>query len=156
MRKLIPLLFTVLFLFNVKAQNKELLYDFAELPQALMLNPGTDMFYKSHVGIPLLSHIHFNYGLRGFSPSQLLAKDGIKTLNEIATCADWELAGGYTTVEGKRVKDDGLLETLDVSLEEAQKLVITARLSIGLITQSEYNSEMEENSLENGNDSIDI
>ena len=87
---------------------------------------------------------------------ELLAKDGIKTLNEFATCADWELAGGYTTVEGKRVKDDGLLETLDVSLEEAQKLVMSARLSIGLITQSEYDSEMEENSLENENEPINI
>ena len=87
---------------------------------------------------------------------ELLAKDGIKTLNEFATCADWELAGGYTTVEGKRVKDDGLLETVDVSLEEARKLVMSARLSIGLITQSEYDSEMEENSLENENDPINI
>ena len=87
---------------------------------------------------------------------ELLAKDGIKTLNEFATCADWELAGGYTTVEGKRVKDDGLLETLDVSLEEARKLVMSARLSIGLITQSEYDSEMEETSLENENDPINI
>jgi N utilization substance protein A len=87
---------------------------------------------------------------------ELLAKDGIKTLNEFATCADWELAGGYTTVEGKRVKDDGLLETLDVSLDEARKLVMSARLSIGLITQSEYDSEMEENSLENENDPINI
>ena len=87
---------------------------------------------------------------------ELLAKDGIKTLNEFATCADWELAGGYTTVEGKRVKDDGLLETLDVSLEEARKLVMSARLSIGLITQSEYDSEMEENNLENENDLINI
>ena len=87
---------------------------------------------------------------------ELLAKDGIKTLNEFATCADWELAGGYTTVEGKRVKDDGLLETLDVSLEEARKLVMSARLSIGLITQSEYDSEMEENSLENENDPNNI
>jgi len=87
---------------------------------------------------------------------ELLAKDGIKTLNEFATCADWELAGGYTTVEGKRVKDDGLLETLGVSLEEARKLVMSARLSIGLITQSEYDSEMEETSLENENDPINI
>jgi transcription termination/antitermination protein NusA len=30
-------------------------------------------------------------------------------------CADWELAGGWTTVNGKRVKDDGLLEKFDVS-----------------------------------------
>ena len=87
---------------------------------------------------------------------ELLAKDGIKTLNEFATCADWELAGGYTTVEGKRVKDDGLLEKLDVSLEEAQKLVMSARLAIGLITQSEYDSEMEDNSSENENDPVNI
>jgi N utilization substance protein A len=94
----------------------------------------------------------------GLSPPmlELLANDGIKTLNEFATCADWELAGGYTTVEGKRVKDDGLLETLDVSLEEARKLVMSARLSIGLITQSEYDSEMEEHSLETENDPIEI
>ena len=79
---------------------------------------------------------------------ELLGKDGIKTLNEFATCADWELAGGYTTVEGKRVKDDGLLETLDVSLEEACKLVMSARLSTGLITQLEYDEEMTDKTVE--------
>ena len=73
---------------------------------------------------------------------ELLAADGIKSLKEFATCADWELAGGYTTVEGKRVKDDGILETLDVSLEEARTLIMNARLSTGLITQSEYDEEM--------------
>jgi hypothetical protein len=48
------------------------------------------------------------------------------------------------------------LETLDVSLEEARKLVMSARLSIGLITQSEYDSEMEEHSLETENDPVEI
>ena len=87
---------------------------------------------------------------------ELLANDGIKTLNEFATCADWELAGGYTTVEGKRVKDDGLLESLDVSLEEARKLVMDARLSIGLITQSEYDDEMTDKTVETENDNTDV
>lgn len=52
----------------------------------------------------------FDY--EGLTPQMfaVLAEDGIKTLEEFATCADWELAGGYTTVDGKRVKDDGLLE----------------------------------------------
>jgi hypothetical protein len=36
------------------------------------------------------------------------------------------------------VKDDGILEVLDVSLEEARILVMGARLSVGLITQTEY------------------
>ena len=57
----------------------------------------------------------------------------IKTLEDFATCADWELAGGYTTVDGKRVKDTGLLEKYDMSLEEAQTLVMNARVQLGWV-----------------------
>ena len=71
----------------------------------------------------------------GLSPQmiQALAEDGIKTLEDFATCADWELAGGWTTVGGERVKDDGLLEAFDVSLEEAQDLIMTARVALGWV-----------------------
>ncbi|MEE9453593.1 MAG: transcription termination factor NusA [Paracoccaceae bacterium] len=76
----------------------------------------------------------FDY--EGLTPKMfaVLAEDGIKTLEDFATCADWELAGGYTTVEGKRVKDDGLLEKFDVGLEEAQTLIMNARLALGWVT----------------------
>jgi transcription termination/antitermination protein NusA len=71
----------------------------------------------------------------GLTPQMLeaLAKDGIKTLEDFATCADWELAGGWTTDGGQRVKDDGLLEPFGVSLEEAQHLIMTARVSLGWV-----------------------
>ena len=38
----------------------------------------------------------------GLTPQMMvaLAEDGVKTLEDFATCADWELAGGYTTVDG--------------------------------------------------------
>ena len=74
-------------------------------------------------------------GFEGLTPQMLeaLAKDGIKTLDDFATCADWELAGGWTTVDGQRVKDDGLLEPFDVSLEEAQTMVMTARVLLGWV-----------------------
>lgn len=61
----------------------------------------------------------------------------MKTLEDFATCADWELAGGWTTVEGERVKDDGLLEPFDVSLEEAQNMVMTARVLLGWVDPDE-------------------
>tara|TARA_A100001015_G_scaffold298340_1_gene380943 strand:+ start:34 stop:1632 length:1599 start_codon:yes stop_codon:yes gene_type:complete len=80
---------------------------------------------------------------------EALVKDGVKTLDEFAKCADWELAGGYTTVDGKRVKDDGILENLDVSIEEARTLVMTARLQLGWITQEEYNNEIKTNETDN-------
>ena len=71
----------------------------------------------------------------GLTPqmAEALAKDGIKTLEDFATCADWELAGGWTTVDGQRVKDDGLLEPFDMSLEEAQHLIMTARVMLGWV-----------------------
>jgi len=75
----------------------------------------------------------------GLTPQMLeaLAKDGIKTLEDFATCADWELAGGWTTVKGARVKDKGLLEDYDMSLEEAQNLVMTARVMLGWVDPTE-------------------
>jgi N utilization substance protein A len=75
----------------------------------------------------------------GLTPQMLeaLAKDGIKTLEDFATCADWELAGGWTTENGQRKKDEGVLEKFDVSLEEAQHLVMTARVMLGWVDPTE-------------------
>ncbi len=82
-------------------------------------------------------------GFDGLSPQMIeaLAKDGIKTLEDFATCADWELAGGWTTVDGQRVKDEGLLEAFDMSLEEAQHLIMTARVMLGWVDPSELEAE---------------
>ena len=71
----------------------------------------------------------------GLTPQMLeaLAEDSVKTLEDLATCADWELAGGWTTVDGERVKDDGVLEKFDVDLSEAQNIVMTARILLGWV-----------------------
>ncbi|SMC60902.1 transcription termination factor NusA [Primorskyibacter flagellatus] len=82
----------------------------------------------------------------GLTPQMVeaLAKDGVKTLEDFATCADWELAGGWTTDNGERVKDDGLLEPFDMSLEEAQTLVMTARVLLGWVDPSELDPRVDE------------
>jgi len=81
----------------------------------------------------------------GLTPQmiQVLAEDGVLSLEDFATCADWELAGGWTTVEGERVKDDGLLEKFDMSLEEAQNLIMTARVQLGWVDPAELEAEAE-------------
>ena len=91
----------------------------------------------------------FDY--EGLTPQMfaVLGEDGIKTLEDFATCADWELAGGYTTVEGKRVKDDGLLEKFDVGLEEAQTLIMNARLALGWVTEEQLAEDAEAAAAEN-------
>ena len=79
----------------------------------------------------------------GLTPQmvQVLAEDGIKTLDDFATCADWELAGGWTTVKGERIKDDGVLEKFDVSLEEAQDMIMNARVMLGWVDPAELAAE---------------
>ncbi|MDE0209427.1 MAG: transcription termination factor NusA, partial [Boseongicola sp.] len=59
------------------------------------------------------------FAFDGLTPQmiEVLASDGVKTIEEFARCADWELAGGWTTVKGERTMDDGLLESFNVSLE---------------------------------------
>ncbi|GAA4215372.1 N utilization substance protein A [Sagittula marina] len=73
-----------------------------------------------------------------------LAEDNVKSLEDFATCADWELAGGWTTVNGQRVKDDGLLEPYGIDLEEAQNMVMTARVLLGWVDPDDLVSESAE------------
>ncbi len=90
MRKVLIYLLVV-FSMGLSTQNKQILYDFNEIPQSLLLNPGTEVDYKWHFGIPLLSHIHFDIGNTGPSVYDLFADDGIdfntklrNSLNELS------------------------------------------------------------------------
>ena len=86
----------------------------------------------------------------GLTPQMIeaLAKDDVKTLEDFATCADWELAGGWTTVNGERVKDDGALEPFEVSLEDAQAMIMTARVMLGWVDPTELEADADEDGVE--------
>ena len=96
----------------------------------------------------------------GLTPQMIeaLAKDDVKTLEDFATCADWELAGGWTTVNGERIKDEGVLEKFDVSLMEAQELVMTARMQMGWVDLEDMASEAsdENGELSDGDEALEI
>ena len=47
------------------AQNKQLLYNVDALPQTLMTNPGANISFDGHFGIPFLSQIHLSVGSTG-------------------------------------------------------------------------------------------
>lgn len=70
----------VIFLFFsciTQAQNKQLLYNYTDIPQSLLLNPGAEVNYKWHVGVPLLSHIHASAGASGVTVYDLFADNGV-------------------------------------------------------------------------------
>ncbi len=76
MRKVV-FLFYFFTVTNSIAQNKQLLYNFTDIPQTLMTNPGADVKYKWYVGIPFFSGISMNVGSSGFSAYDLFAIDGV-------------------------------------------------------------------------------
>jgi hypothetical protein len=81
-------LFTVLLIFTAtvfNSQNKQVLYNFAELPQTLLLNPGAETNFKFHIGVPLLSGISSEFGSTGFSVSDLFAVDNKNINDKVST-----------------------------------------------------------------------
>jgi len=88
----------------------------------------------------------------GLTPQMVeaLAEDDVKSLEDFATCADWELAGGWTTVNGERSKDDGVLEKFGMSLEEAQDMIMTARVMLGWVDPADLVAEEDETDGEGG------
>ncbi|MDH3382295.1 MAG: DUF5723 family protein [Flavobacteriaceae bacterium] len=54
--------FSFLISFSVLAQNKQILFNFDQLPQTLLLNPGEVVSQKWHTGIPLLSGFSAHIG----------------------------------------------------------------------------------------------
>ena len=61
----------------VTAQNKQILYDFTEIPQALMINPGMSTDFQWYAGIPMLSGISLQAGSNGITVNDLFADDGV-------------------------------------------------------------------------------
>ncbi len=71
--RIIVLIVSFLIGLNSFSQNKQVLYDFAGLPQTLLLNPGLEIDYKFHIGVPLLSGFSSEIGSTGFSLSEIFA-----------------------------------------------------------------------------------
>lgn len=80
MKRITSLLF-IFFIVQIYSQNKQILYNFAELPQTLLLNPGAETNYKFHIGVPLLSGFSSDFGSTGFTVSDLFTIDN-RTIND--------------------------------------------------------------------------
>ena len=66
---------------NLFSQNKQVLYDFAGLPQTLLLNPGLETNYKYHIGVPLLSGFSTELASTGFTIADIFGVDN-RTIND--------------------------------------------------------------------------
>ena len=69
--------------FFMQGQNKQLLYDFTEIPQAGMVNPGMETDFQWYGGVPTLSGIMFQAGSSGISVNDIFADDGIPIADKV-------------------------------------------------------------------------
>ena len=96
--RIIVLIFTFLIGLNSFSQNKQVLYDFAGLPQTLLLNPGLETDYKFHIGVPLLSGISSEIKSTGFSLSEIFAVNNNSITNKISAVLNKIDADDYLKV----------------------------------------------------------
>ncbi|WEK57863.1 MAG: transcription termination factor NusA [Candidatus Brevundimonas phytovorans] len=66
-----------------------------------------------------------------------LGEGGVKTVEDLADLATDEIRGGYEVRNGERVKVPGVLESFGLSQQDAELLILQARVAAGWIDASE-------------------
>ena len=66
-----------------------------------------------------------------------LGEGGVKTLEDLADLATDEIRGGYEVKNGERTKVPGVLESFNLSQQDAELLILHARVAAGWIDASE-------------------
>ena len=66
-----------------------------------------------------------------------LGENGVKTVEDLADLATDEIRGGYEMKNGERVKVPGVLESFSLAQEDAEMLILQARVAAGWIDASE-------------------
>jgi N utilization substance protein A len=73
--------------------------------------------------------------VEGITPAMAVAlgEGGIKSLEDIAGCATDDLLGWTETVNGERKKQAGILESFGINADEANAIIMAARVAAGWI-----------------------
>src|ERR1700678_4330074 len=64
-------------------------------------------------------------------------ENGIKTVEDLAGCATDDLSGWTERKDGETVREAGILDGFDLSREEAEGLVMQARLKVGWVNEAD-------------------
>jgi N utilization substance protein A len=73
-----------------------------------------------------------------------LGEGGIKTVEDLADCATDDLSGWTERKDGETTKHPGVLDGLEVSREDAEALIMQARVKAGWISEADLAPKTEE------------
>jgi len=77
-----------------------------------------------------------------------LGENGIKTVEDLAGCATDELIGWTERKDGENVRQPGILDGFELSREEAEAVIMQARVKAGWISEADLAPPPEENAAE--------
>jgi N utilization substance protein A len=66
-----------------------------------------------------------------------LGENDVKTVEDLAGCATDDLVGWYERVEGESKRFPGFLDAFEMSREEAEAMIMAARLRAGWVTEAD-------------------
>jgi N utilization substance protein A len=86
----------------------------------------------------------------GITTQMLVAfgENGIKTVEDLAGCATDELTGWTERKDGENVRQAGILDGFDVSREDAEAMIMQARVKAGWISEADLAAPAEEGAAE--------
>ena len=79
-----------------------------------------------------------------------LGKEGIKTVEDFAGCAVDDLVGWTERKDGEVKRFDGTFKDFPISREEAEEMILNARLKAGWITEADLAGPADEEFTEEG------
>ncbi|MBX3506650.1 MAG: transcription termination/antitermination protein NusA [Parvibaculum sp.] len=84
--------------------------------------------------------------IEGVTPKMLVAfgENDVKSVEDLAGCATDDLLGWNETVNGERKHQQGIIEGFDLTAEDANDLIMRARLKAGWITEADLASAEED------------
>ena len=82
-----------------------------------------------------------------------LGENDVKTLEDFAYCSSDDLLGWDEIVEGEKKREEGILEGFDISLSQANDLIMSARVRLGIIPEEDEVVEDNEEGNESNNES---
>jgi N utilization substance protein A len=64
-------------------------------------------------------------------------ENGVKTVEDLAGCATDDLAGWTERKDGEAVRQPGILDGFELSREEAEGIIMQARLKAGWVSEAD-------------------
>jgi N utilization substance protein A len=70
-----------------------------------------------------------------------LGENEVKTLEDFAYCSSDDLLGWDEIVEGEKKHEEGILEAFDINISQANDLIMSARIKLGIVTEETEETE---------------